>query len=36
MVELIQGKQSIGNTPPYPDSPVPEVRQKSPFLGTFL
>lgn len=35
MVELIQGQQSTGNTPPYPDSPMPEVRQISPFRSTF-
>lgn len=34
-MELIHGPQSSGNTPPYPDSPVPEVRQKSPFRSTF-
>ena len=35
MVDLIQGKESTGNTPPYSDSPVPEVRQESPFRSTF-
>lgn len=35
MVELIQGQHTTGNTPPYPDSPMPEVRQISPFRSTF-